>query len=111
LPFHLQIITSFVHSNNFPPVDPTYNGSRFTYPFLSDLVAALFTQAGASLSGAQFLENVLLAFALIGLLYRWGLETTGDRAAAALTPILVLFSGGLGWCSFLRDAFSNSKGP
>src|SRR5262249_44894832 len=36
LPFHLQVISSFVHGHNFPPEDPTYAGARFTYPFISD---------------------------------------------------------------------------
>src|SRR5262249_20338340 len=57
LPFHLQIVTSFVRSHNFPPEDPTYAGSRFTYPFLADFVAALFVRSGASLRGALFVEN------------------------------------------------------
>src|SRR5262249_35469713 len=36
LPFHVQVISSFAHGDNFPPEDPTYAGVRFTYPFISD---------------------------------------------------------------------------
>ena len=49
LPFHLSVITSFAFGNNFPPEDPTYAGVRFTYPFLSDFVSAVFVKCGADL--------------------------------------------------------------
>jgi hypothetical protein len=111
LPFHLQIITSFVNANNFPPNDPTYTGSRFTYPFLADLLTAIFVRADASLRGAQFMQSFCLLGALMGLLYRWAYEMTGDRLASAIAPILVVFSGGLGWFNFLRDTWSSPQGP
>ena len=68
LPFHLSVITSFAFGGNFPPEDPTYAGARFTYPFLSDFVAAMFVRAGASLREAMFLEGVVLSLAFVGLL-------------------------------------------
>ncbi|HYY59635.1 MAG TPA: hypothetical protein VE842_20060 [Pyrinomonadaceae bacterium] len=104
LPFHLSIITSFVKGANFPPEDPTYAGATFTYPFLADFVAACFVRAGATLRGAMLLENMLLAMALTGLLYRWALVLTRDRAAAHLSPVLVFLSGGLGFRLLLEDA-------
>ena len=110
LPFHLSIITSFAHSQNFPPDDPTFTGSRFTYPFLADLIAAIFTRAGASLAQAQFLENLLLGLALVGLLHRWTLEMTGDRLAGLIAPVLVFLSGGLGWLLFFKDAVEGRQG-
>jgi hypothetical protein len=48
LPFHLSVITSFAFGNNFPPEDPTYAGVRFTYPFISDFVSAMFVRCGAT---------------------------------------------------------------
>ena len=47
LPFHLSVITGFSLGNNFPPQDPTYAGVRFTYPFLTDFVSAIFVRCGA----------------------------------------------------------------
>jgi hypothetical protein len=110
LPFHLSIITSFVHSQNFPPDDPTFTGSRLTYPFLTDLIAAIFTRAGSSLVQAQFLENLFLGLALVGLLHRWTVEMTGDCLAGLIAPVLVFFSGGLGWLLFFKDAVENPQG-
>ncbi|HEX8131227.1 MAG TPA: hypothetical protein VF527_19165 [Pyrinomonadaceae bacterium] len=104
LPFHLSIITGFVYGENFPPVHPEYAGARLTYPFIVDFVAAMFVRAGATLEGALFLENFVLALALVGLLYRFALKLTdGDRVAALIAPALALLSGGLGWWTFARE--------
>ena len=110
LPFHLGIITSFVHGQNFPPQDPEYAGVKFTYPFIADFVAAIFVRAGASLRDALFLENFVLGISLVGLLHRWALVQTRDRAAAFLTPLLVLFSGGLGWWMLWGEVRASERG-
>ena len=64
LPFHLSVITSFAFGNNFPPEDPTYAGVRFTYPFISDFVSAMFVRCGADLRQSMFIENYILGFSL-----------------------------------------------
>jgi hypothetical protein len=108
LPFHLSVVTSFVKGANFPPEDPTYAGASFTYPFLSDFIAACFVRAGASLRGALLLENIVLALSLAGILYRWALLLTRDRLAAHLSIVLLFFSGGLGWWLLFTDARERS---
>src|SRR5678815_975813 len=107
LPFHISVITSFAHGNNFPPEDPTYSGVRFTYPFLTDFVSAVFVKCGASLRQSMFLENFVVAISFVGLLHRWALELLRDRLAAVVTPLLVFLSGGLGWI-LLWDARKRS---
>lgn len=97
LPFHVSVITSFSFGNNFPPQDPTYAGVRFTYPFLTDFVSAIFVRCGADLRQSMFLENFVVALAFVGLMHRWALEMLRDKLAAILTPILVLLNGGFGW--------------
>lgn len=97
LPFHLSVITSFAYGQNFLPEDPTYAGVRFTYPFLTDFVSAIFVRCGADLRQAMFLENFTVALAFVGLLHRWALVMLRDRLAAVLTPVIVLLNGGLGW--------------
>ncbi len=84
LPFHLSVITSFAHGNNFPPEDPTYAGVRFTYPFLSDFVSAMFVRCGADLQQSMFIENFILGVAFVGLLHRWALVMLRDRFAAVI---------------------------
>src|ERR1051326_567421 len=110
LPFHISVITSFAYGNNFPPDDPTYHGVRFTYPFLSDFVSAVFLRSGADLRQSMFVENFLLAIAFVGVMHRWALAMLRDKLAAVITPLLVLLSGGLGWALLVVDAGSNEGG-
>lgn len=110
LPFHLSAITSFAYGNNFPPEDPTYAGVRFTYPFLTDFVSAIFVRCGASLSQSLFIENFILAVSLVGLLHRWTFEMVRDRLAAVITPLLVFLNGGFGWVLLWEQAKQYDKG-
>ncbi|MDT4952060.1 MAG: hypothetical protein QOJ02_198 [Acidobacteriota bacterium] len=110
LPFHLSIITGFSDGANFPPEDPTWAGARFTYPFIADFVAACFVRAGASLRQAMLLENYVLALSFVGLLYRFTLKLTRDWLAGLIAPVLVLFSGGLGWWYFFKDSNWSEQG-
>jgi hypothetical protein len=110
LPFHLSVITRFAYGNNLPPEDPTYAGVRFTYPFLSDFVAAMFVRCGADLQQSMFIENFILGLAFVGLLHRWALVMLRDRFAAVITPLLVLLNGGLGWVLLFSKADKNEGG-
>jgi hypothetical protein len=109
LPFHISIITGFAFGDNFPPQHPEFSGVRLTYPFMVDFVTASFVRAGASLEGAMFWQNFVLALALVGLLHRWAWKLTRDRVAAIITPALVLLSGGLGWWMFVREWRAGSQ--
>ncbi|HKG96755.1 MAG TPA: hypothetical protein VKA97_03030, partial [Pyrinomonadaceae bacterium] len=110
LPFHLSVITSFAFGNNFPPEDPTYAGVRFTYPFLSDFVSAVFVRCGANLRQSMFIENFILALSFIGLVHRWALVMLRDRLAAIITPLLVLLNGGMGWVLLFDKAGKSESG-
>ncbi|HYK20203.1 MAG TPA: hypothetical protein VEV42_05685 [Pyrinomonadaceae bacterium] len=110
LPFHLSVITSFAFGNNFPPEDPTYAGVRFTYPFLSDFVSAVFVRCGADLRESMFIENFILALSFVGLVHRWALVILRDKLAAVITPLLVLLNGGMGWVLLFDKAGQNERG-
>src|SRR5215217_3052311 len=110
LPFHLSVITSFAFGNNFPPEDPTYAGVRFTYPFMSDFVSAVFVKCGADLRQSMFIENIILALSFVGLVHRWALVMLRDRLAAVITPLVVLLNGGLGWVLLFDKAGNNEGG-
>jgi hypothetical protein len=103
LPFHLAIVTGFVEGGAIPPEHPELAGVPLTYPYLVDFVAAMLMKAGASLRAAFLMQNLVLGLALVGLLFRFALHVTRDLRAAALTPALVLFGGGLGFVEFLRE--------
>jgi hypothetical protein len=106
LPLHLQVINSFTQGHNLPPEDPTYSGVRFAYPFLVDFLAAMLVRAGAGVILAMWLENMVLALALVGLLHYWTLLLTRNRLAGVIAPLLVLFSGGMGWWLLFYDVSS-----
>jgi hypothetical protein len=104
LPLHLQVINSFVQGHNLPPEDPTFAGVRFAYPFLVDFLAAMLVRAGAGVISAMWLQNMVMALAFVGLLHYWTILLTHNRLAGLIAPLLVLFSGGLGWWLLFSDA-------
>ena len=110
LPFHLSVITSFAFGNNFPPEDPTYAGVRFTYPFISDFVSAVFVRCGADLRQSMFIENLILGISFVGLVHRWAQVMLRDTLAAIITPLLVLFNGGFGFQLLWEKAKENRGG-
>src|SRR5712691_7572254 len=110
LPFHLSVITRFAFGQNFPPEDPTFAGARFTYPFITDLVSAMFVRAGASLRDSLFIENYFVGVALVGVLHRFGQKLLRNRTAAILTPVLIILNGGLGWAMLVSDVNKSDGG-
>src|SRR5688572_380203 len=110
LPFHISVITSFALGNNYPPQDPTFAGVKFTYPFLTDFISAIFVNCGASIRQSMFLENYPVALAFVGLLHRWAFVLLRNRLAAVLTPVLVILNGGLGWVMFADAALERHDG-
>ncbi len=110
LPFHISVITGFAFGNNFPPEDPTYAGVIFTYPFISDFIAAMFVRCGATLQQSMFLQNFILAMSFVGLLHRWAFVLLRDRLAAVITPLLIILNGGFGWVRLLILAQDHESG-
>jgi preprotein translocase subunit Sss1 len=110
LPFHLSVITGFAFGQNYPPEDPTFAGVRFTYPFLTDFISAMFVRAGASLRASLFIENWIIGVALVGILHRFGLRVLRNRTAALLTPALIILNGGVGWWMLFGDINQSEGG-
>lgn len=108
--FHLQAIYSFLDGQNFPPQNPSFAGGKFTYPFMADLVTAMLASVGALISEAKFWQNMLLIVALIVLLRRFTFKLTSNSFAANVAPLILLFSGGLGFMLFFNDSFNAGKG-
>jgi hypothetical protein len=111
LPLHLQVINRFAQGHNLPPEDPTFAGVRFAYPFMADFLAAVLIKAtGANAIGAMWAENMFAALALVGMLHYWTLLLTRSRLAGFIAPLLVLFSGGVGWAWILQDVHESEHG-
>ncbi|HEV2989135.1 MAG TPA: hypothetical protein VG759_11895 [Candidatus Angelobacter sp.] len=110
LPMHMQVIHSFTEGHNFPVQDPTYAGLRFTYPLLSDVLSAMLAKAGATIGQAMWLQGMILALAMTGLMHGWTLSLTGSRRAGFIAPLLLIFSGGLGWWQIFQDIRNSESG-
>jgi hypothetical protein len=104
LPYHAQITASFAYGDNYPPQNPVFAGSGFSYHYISDFLAAVFVAAGASLREGILVVTLALGLALGALVHRWARDLTGNAIAARLAPLLLFFSGGLGFLVLLNDA-------
>ena len=51
-----------------------------------------------------FLVNLALGTSLLVLVHRWARDLTGNAVAARLAPLLLAFSGGLGWLTLIEQA-------
>ena len=109
LPFHLGAILSFTEANNFPPQNPSFAGARFSYPFIADLLTAGAVKLGAGVRDAMFVQNLLWAFSLLVILEHFVFKLTLSRLAAKLAPVLLFFSGGLGFIWFLSDYWYQTR--
>lgn len=107
LGFHLSVITSLAYGENLPPQNPIFAGMTFTYPFLIDFLTAFFLRCGAGWRTAFFVENIVLAMALVGtveiLTRRLFGRRPGELLAGRLAPVIFVFSGGLGFLKFWSD--------
>jgi len=110
LPFHLGAIFSFTDGQNFPPENPSYAFAKFSYPFMADLVTASFVALGGRVREAMLVQNVFLAFSLLVILERFTFKLTGSRLAGKIAPVLLFFSGGLGFLWFFKDFWQQSQG-
>ncbi|MCD9188622.1 MAG: hypothetical protein LUM44_19545 [Pyrinomonadaceae bacterium] len=110
LPFHLGAIFSFTDGNNFPPMNPSFAGAKFSYPFIADLLTAFLMKFGIEVQSVMLVQNIGWAFALLIILERFVFKLTKSKLAAKLAPILLFFSGGLGFLWFLKDFWAGSQG-
>ena len=110
MPFHVGVTASFAYGQNFPPMDPTFAGTGFVYPYLSDFLTAMFVSLGATMREAFLIGNLGLGLALVGVIHQFTRLVTRDRLAAYLAPLLVLFSGGLGWVGLFGEALASEHG-
>ncbi|MFV0388511.1 MAG: hypothetical protein ACK5NT_07140 [Pyrinomonadaceae bacterium] len=105
LPFHLGDIYGFLDANNFPPENPSFAYAKFTYPFISDFLTACFARFGAAVDSAMFVQNVSWAFALLVILEGFSARITSSKFAGKIAPVILFFSGGLGFLVFFSNYF------
>ncbi|KAF6004172.1 hypothetical protein F1559_003114 [Cyanidiococcus yangmingshanensis] len=101
LPFHMNIAASFLYGTNrefdYRRIEAAfYAGSRLVYPLLPDFHSACLRVAGMSWRLSFLLPALFLAVSGSGLLYAVNWRLTGNRAAAALSVVMVMCAGGTG---------------
>jgi hypothetical protein len=110
LPYHLGAIFSFTEINKFPPENPSFAGTKFTYPFIADFITACFIKLGSSVRDAMLWQNITLAFSLLVLLENFTYKFTNNKLAGKIAPLLLFFSGGLGFLWFAKDFWNDGRG-
>ncbi|HWN10814.1 MAG TPA: hypothetical protein VNO50_16360 [Pyrinomonadaceae bacterium] len=113
LPFHLTLITSFLHGHNFPPLYTPFPPASLLYPFLPDFQISVLATLGMTLRPALLLASIPLALSVTVLFYSFArrflsLSTKSSgpfraQVSAALATIIFLFNGGFGFYYFWRD--------
>lgn len=103
LPFHFGVITSMAYGENLPPQSPIFAGMKFTYPYLIDFLTGFFIHCGADWRAAFFVENIVLALALVSMIELMTRRITQNWIAAFVAPVVFLFNGGLGFVNFFRQ--------
>lgn len=103
LPFHLSTISQIAYGYKFPPNHPMYANLPFVYPYLINFFSAILVYEGWSLRWSIIIPGLILALSLIGLIYDFAFHLTKSSLKSALTVILYIFNGGLGFYFFLKD--------
>ena len=90
---HSVIISHLAVFDRMPLDLPVASGARLTYPYLIDLLSALYLRDGWSLHLSLFLPGVLLALAGCQLLLALSLRLFGHVGAAVTGLVLFLLTG------------------
>ena len=106
LPAHLGAISAFIDGPYFPPDNPSFGFTKFSYPILVDLIAAMMVELGGDVSNAMFVQNIALGFSLLVMVERFVNKVLGDTGAGKLAASIFFFSGGLGFVFFFYDFFT-----
>jgi len=109
LPLHISIIMSFFTNGQVALHSTILAGEPLTYPFLSDFMSAMLMRVGLPLEHAVELPAVMMNAVTLTLLFYLAYRLVRHRAAAALTPALLILAGGLGFLWFFSDLFYTSK--
>ncbi len=90
---HAALISHLSEFGRMPMDLPVASGANLTYPFLIDLLSALYLRDGWGLHLSIFLPGVLLALAICQLMLSFSLRLFGHVGAAVGSLALVLLTG------------------
>lgn len=108
-PVHFSLISSFAFGQNFPPINPQFNGLPLNYPFLSDFFSAILIKLGASLEWAVEIPGIILSVSFFMIFYFFVKFLSKSARIALISTIISLFAGGLGFIYFIQDIFKRTQ--
>jgi len=100
---HLAYAGSFAYGDNRSLQLPLAAGTPLRYHFLANFFGSLFTVTGLELTRALVLSAWVIAVTVVPLLWCFAERLSGSRLVGAVTALLFLLTGGLGWWYFLTD--------
>ena len=93
LALHASLASRFAEQSAFEWTLPVLHGAPLNYPFLPDLLTGVLHRGGMSLRWAFLAPSLLLAFALVQLLFATAWRATGSARGGLFATLLVLLDG------------------
>lgn len=102
--FHVSVINSFAHRDNFPPQYPIMVNASMNYPSITDFLSSILIKAGFNLRSSIIVPNVLLQAADLYLVASLASRLVKKRYAEVLSALLFFFAGNMGLIYAVSDA-------
>ncbi len=109
LALHTTLINYFINNPNSLNKNPIYSGSKLNYPPLVDFMSAVFVVTGSSLQQSLYLPAIILSILFTMEIFLLAHELTKKILPSALSIILILFNGGLGFFYFINDLLTSNQ--
>jgi hypothetical protein len=93
LALHASLASRFAEQSRFEWSLPVLHGAPLNYPFLPDFLSGVLHRGGISLRWALLAPSLLLAFALVQLLFLTAWRATGSGRGGLFATLLVLLDG------------------
>lgn len=102
--YHLDMISRLRYSDPFILIHPVLAGERLTYPFLVNLLSALYQRTGSGVLFAWHVPVLVFGVSFVLLVYLFGKRLfLGSRASAVALVVLLLYGSGTGFLWYFDD--------
>lgn len=101
--YHLDMIGRLKTADPFLLEQPVVSGERLTYPFLINLLSALYERIGFSKLIAWHLPVFLFGISFFSLVFLLGKRIFRNDGFALVLVMLVFFGAGIGFLWFFQD--------
>jgi hypothetical protein len=106
---HLGDATAFAWGDNFPPAQTRFAGAPLAYHYLTSVTAAAMVVLGMTPWAALALQSFVFCVLVVLSIFALARRMTGDRAVSALTVVLFLVGGGLGWIVTMNELATTAE--